>query len=100
MVKSETGPQEQVTDHWDRGSHNRAWYRIHTEPFCHSVCDTCTGCEVWLLTGMTSGAHRLHSAHEMSPRARLRRSSGSDMALMDATRVRVVGVDAAMGDEE
>ena len=50
---------------------------------------------------MTSGAHRLHSAHEMSPRARLRRTSGSDMALMDATLVRAAGVgdDAGMGDE-
>jgi hypothetical protein len=40
-----------------------------------------------------SRTYRLHSAHEMSPRARLRRSSGSDMALMDATRVRVAGIE-------
>ena len=66
-------------------------------PFCHNGCDTCTGCKVLFWTA--SRTYRLHSAHEMSPRARLRRSSASDMALMDATRVRVeVGV--AIGDEE
>lgn len=38
----------------------------------------------------------------MSPRARLRRSSGSDMALSDATLVRIVGIEVGvvMRDEE
>jgi len=96
------GLQAQITDHWDKGSHNHVLYRTRTEPFCHSVYDTCAGCEAKLWTPTTQKTYRLHSAHEMSPRARLRRSSGPDMALRDATRVRVVGVevDAAMGDEE
>jgi len=50
---------------------------------------------------MASETYLLHSAHETSPRARLRRSSDSDMVLMDATRVLVADVEAdvAMGNE-
>ena len=49
---------------------------------------------------MELGAYRLHSAHETSPRARLRRSSDSDMVLMDATlRVVDAEVDVAIGGE-
>ena len=49
---------------------------------------------------MEWGTYRLHSAHETSPRARLRRSSDPGMDLMDVTlRVAGIEVDSAMGDE-
>lgn len=71
-------------------------------PFCHNGYDTCVGCKTLVWTRVVSGTYRLHSAHETSPRARLRRSSDSDMVLMDATRVLVADVEAdvAMGNEE
>ena len=48
---------------------------------------------------MEFGAYRLHSAHETSPRALLRRSSDSDMALIDET-LRVVGIEIDVAMKE
>ena len=71
-------------------------------PFCHNGYDICVECKTLVWIRVVSGTYRLHSAHETPPRARLRRSSDSDMVLMDATRVLVADVEAdvAMGNEE